>query len=136
MLTDRQMLVLRAAVDRVIPPDEWPGGWEAGVGDYLMGQFGRDLADEVEEYRSGLDGLDAEAVAVAGTGFVELDAGAQDAVLAQVEKGTVASVWAVTPEAFFRRLVEHTAEGFYSDPGNGGNRNEAAWKMIGFEVRG
>ena len=26
---------LRAAVDRVIPADEWPGGWEGGVGEYL-----------------------------------------------------------------------------------------------------
>jgi hypothetical protein len=33
-------------------------------------------------------------------------------------------------------LAEHCAEGFYSDPGNGGNHSESAWKMIGFEVRG
>jgi hypothetical protein len=26
---------LRAAVDRVIPADDWPGGWEGGVGTYL-----------------------------------------------------------------------------------------------------
>jgi hypothetical protein len=32
--------------------------------------------------------------------------------------------------------VEHSAEGFYSDPGNGGNRDNIAWKMIGFEVTG
>jgi hypothetical protein len=27
-------------------------------------------------------------------------------------------------------------EGFYGDPGNGGNRNAVSWHMIGFEVRG
>jgi gluconate 2-dehydrogenase gamma chain len=33
-------------------------------------------------------------------------------------------------------LVNHTMEGFYSDPGNGGNRDAVSWKMIGFEVTG
>jgi hypothetical protein len=27
---------LPAAVDQVIPPDIWPGGWERGVCDYLL----------------------------------------------------------------------------------------------------
>jgi hypothetical protein len=42
----------------------------------------------------------------------------------------------VEPALFFRRLVEHSMEGFYGDPGNGGNKNGAAWDMIGFRVRG
>jgi gluconate 2-dehydrogenase gamma chain len=28
--------------------------------------------------------------------------------------------------------VTLTIEGFYSDPGNGGNRDAVAWRMIGF----
>jgi gluconate 2-dehydrogenase gamma chain len=38
-------------------------------------------------------------------------------------------------QRFFRLLVAHTAEGYYSDPGNGGNRDRISWKMIGFEAK-
>ena len=26
---------LRAAIDRIIPADDWPAGWDGGVGQYL-----------------------------------------------------------------------------------------------------
>ncbi|MGN6561666.1 MAG: gluconate 2-dehydrogenase subunit 3 family protein [Thermomicrobiales bacterium] len=131
-LTARQTAVLQAAMDRVIPPDDYPGAWEAGAGDYLLGQFDRDLAGKVEMYRAGLDALDAAEIAVGGVGFPELDAAAQDVLLARIEAGEVSAELA----RFFVLLVEHTMEGYYSDPGNGGNRDAVAWRMIGFEVRG
>lgn len=134
MLTEEQLAVLRAAVDRIVPLDDFPGGWEAGVGDYLQRQFERDLAPFIESYRAGLAALDAEARESTGVGFADLEALWQDALLARVEAGKVATVWPVEPEPFFRKLVEHAMEGFYSDPGNGGNRDGIAWKMIGFEV--
>ena len=31
------------------------------------------------------------------------------------------------------RLVNHAAEGYYADPGQGGNRNRVSWRMIGFQ---
>jgi gluconate 2-dehydrogenase gamma chain len=138
MLSPPQLATLRAAVDRVIPADDHPGGWEAGVGDYLLGQFDRDLAPLVPAYRHGLDALDAEAEAVWGAPFAGLNPAWQDALLARVEAGkTSPSVaWPVEPVLFFRRLVEHCMEGFYSDQGNGGNKDGVAWDMIGFEVRG
>ncbi|MFL6064699.1 MAG: GMC oxidoreductase [Friedmanniella sp.] len=41
---------LRAAVDRIIPADDWPAGWEGGVGAYL--------AENSTEQRWALDGLE------------------------------------------------------------------------------
>ena len=35
---------------------------------------------------------------------------------------------------FFRLLITHVMEGFYADPGNGGNRNGIAWQMLGYKV--
>jgi hypothetical protein len=136
MLTARQTDVLHAVLDRIIPPDDFPGAWEAGVGDYLFAQFRRDLADWLPLYRNGLEALDAEARATAGVGFVEMSAGAQDALLWRVEAGRISTHWSVEPQRLLRALVLHAMEGFYSDPGNGGNRDGVAWKMIGFEVRG
>lgn len=131
-----QWATLRALVDRIIPVDDFPGGWEAGVGDYLDRQFSGDLLPLVDLYRAGLDALDGEASATAGVNFGELAPAAQDALLRRVEAGDVAADWPVDPTAFFRTAVEHAAEGFYGDPGNGGNRDEVSWRMIGFEVTG
>jgi len=134
-LSSQQIQTLRAAIDCLIPPDEFPGGWEAGVGDYLLRQFERDLRSSLERYRIGLDALDQEAHARAGQPFTELTPKAQTALLEQLEQGQVVTAWAIAPENFFRQLVDHAMEGYYGDPGNGGNRDASAWKMIGFEVR-
>lgn len=119
-------------MDRIIPPDEFPGAWDAGVGDYLARQFERDLRSQVEAYQLGLAALEAEAMAVRGTGFAVLDAAAQDRLLSRMEKGEVIAVWPVNPATFFQTVVTHVMEGYYSDPGNGGNRDGVAWQMIGF----
>jgi hypothetical protein len=136
MLTPAHLTTLRALMNRIIPPDDYPGAWEAGVGDYLMRQFERDLKDYVDIYRRGLEALDAEAQARAGMDFATLDPEAQDELLRHIEKGEVKTPWPTPPVPFFKTAVEHVIEGYYSDPGNGGNRDGIAWKMIGFAVRG
>jgi hypothetical protein len=136
MLTEPQRATLRALVDRLIPADDFPGGWDAGVGDYLDRQFAGDLIDVVDLYRGGLDALDVEARTAADVSFAALAPEAQDELLRRVEAGEVAADWSVDPAEFFRAATEHAAEGYYGDPGNGGNRGEVSWRMIGFEVTG
>lgn len=129
LLTERQQATLRAAVDRVIPPDDGqPGGVAAGAYDYILGQLGRDLAGSAAGYRLFLDALDAAAAATgkdAGSAsqvhFSTLPPAAQDALLARFEK---AADWRV----FFRQFVEHAQEGFYTSP--------AGFELIGWKVRG
>src|SRR5215207_6387300 len=136
MFTEQQLATLRTLIDRIIPADDFPSGWQAGVGNYLASQFERDLRPQLDRYRGGLDALDVEAQAHTGARFVELDAEHQDALLRRIEAGTVTTTWPINPAAFFQMAVEHSMEGFYSDPGNGGNRDGVSWRMIGFEVRG
>ena len=124
---------LRALMNRIVPADDFPNAWDAGVGDYLARQFERDLKSQLDLYHLGLDALDAEAQAVAGKDFAELDDSTQDAILTRLEAGHVKSSWQVGPAKFFHTVVEHVTEGYYSDPGNGGNRDSIAWQMIGFE---
>jgi hypothetical protein len=135
MLTPQQIQTLRSVIDCLIPPDDFSGGWEAGVGDYLLQQFERDLRPQLEMYRAGLDALDQEARASTGQPFAALMPEAQTALLEKIEQGQVITDWSVSPADFFRQLVDHAMEGYYGDPGNGGNRDAIAWKMIGFEVR-
>jgi hypothetical protein len=120
-------------MNRIIPPDDFPDAWEAGVGNYLEVQFERDLHLQLEIYRLGLDALEAESKAFAGKGFTELDTSTQDVILGLLETGQVALSWPVNPTEFFQMVIKHVMEGYYSDSGNGGNRDSISWQMIGFE---
>src|SRR5215213_10959084 len=99
MLTELQHATLHALVDRIIPADDFPSGWQAGVGDYQAGQFERDLRPQLDRYRAGLDALDAEAQAGTGARFAELDAADQDALLRRIEDGVVTTAWPTDPAA-------------------------------------
>ena len=135
MFDEAQMKCLRALLNTIIPPDDFPGAWEAGVGDYLLRQLAGDLAELSPTYRLWLSQLDAEARAGAGRAFAELDQAQRTSLLKRVERGEVATDWSLEPAPFFRQVVEHCAEGYYSDPDNGGNRDGIGWRMIGYEAR-
>ena len=132
-LTGEQQQTLRAAVDRIVPPDDYPGAWQCGVGDYLARQFESDLRPVLDDYRAGLTGLEAESVARFQQSFISLSDKEQDTVLRHIEAGEVLTAWEVAPSVFFNLLVNTTAEGFYSEPQQGGNRNAISWAMTGFE---
>ena len=87
MLSDRQMTCLQALVDTVIPAADFPGGWEVGVGDYLIRQLDSDLASHLPTYLRWLDGLDAEARASNGAGFADLSLDERTALLESIETG-------------------------------------------------
>jgi gluconate 2-dehydrogenase gamma chain len=135
MLNSSHWNILRSLMNRIIPPDDFPAAWEAGVGNYLARQFESDLRSQMETYKLGLETLETESHAFAGKGFTELEAATQDAILTQIETGQVAVSWPVDPTGFFHMVIEHVMEGYYSDPGNGGNRDSIAWEMIGFKSR-
>ncbi len=133
LLTERQAETLRAAVARILPADDYPSGWEAGVGDYFAHFLTRESQFLIPT-QQGLTALDAEAQATEDHAFAALAPEVQDAVLTRIEAGEVRTVWPQPAPAFFRRLVSQAMEGFYADPGNGGNKDGVAWKMIGFRV--
>ena len=121
LFTERQGETLQALVNCIVPADDYPDGWDAGVGTYLA----RLLTQQpllLFPYRFGLDAIRAEA-----PDFCSQPAFAQNAWLTRLEQD---------PErgAFFRLLITHVMEGFYADPGNGGNRDSIAWQMIGYKV--
>ena len=134
-MTTLQQQTLRAVVDCLIPPDEFPGAYDAGVCDYLSRLFDTDLATQLEFFRAGLDAIETEACARFGTSFSSLTRDEQTATLQAIELGDVLSVWPISPERFFNLLVTTAAEGFYSDPQQGGNREAISWQMTGFEER-
>jgi gluconate 2-dehydrogenase gamma chain len=146
---------IEAAVARLIPADDqWPGGVEAGVPNYIDKQLGGAWGAGERLYRSGpwqpgtpsqgyqlpftpaelfraaLGAITTE-LSQAGTPFAQMSAEQQDAYLHGLEKGGK-DLRGVPSAIFFAQLLDATIEGFFSDPVYGGNRDMVAWRMIGF----
>lgn len=124
---------LPAVVDCLIPPDDFPGAYDAGVCDYIEQLFQTDLAEHAEFFRAGIDAINIEALATFNAPFANLTRAQQISILESIESGAVKTSWPITPTRFFEMLVNTTAEGYYSDPEQGGNRGRASWVMTGFE---
>lgn len=120
-------------VDCLIPADDFPGAYDAGVCDYLRKLFETDLRHEAELFATGLENIEREAQARFGESFAHLTSDQQTLTLEAIQNGDVLSSWRISPQRFFERLVCTTAEGFYSNPEQGGNRGAVSWTMTGFE---
>src|SRR3569833_918735 len=148
---------MEALADRIITPDpQTPGGKDSGsavfVDRQLAGSYGaqdglylrppflqgmknqghQSATGPRQQYREGLAALDrANAATYAGKHFADLSDGEKVEVLHGIEKGSF-KLDGIDGGAFFDLAVKDVKEGFLADPIYGGNRDMAAWKMIGF----
>ena len=127
---------LRALVDTIIPANEYPSGWQAGVGDVIHTILATDLQDRAPLVEAGLDLLHREARARHdGVAFADLPPAARDALVGDLLEGKTVLDWGVVPaHEFMALMVRLAAQGFYGDPHNGGNRDAVSWAMIGYRV--
>ena len=83
-------------------------------------------------YRAAIKAIDAHCKArFENEGFAQLKPEDQDKVLGELEEGKI-KLSEVDAKTFFKQLLLNTQEGFFADPLYGGNKDMAAWKMIGF----
>jgi gluconate 2-dehydrogenase gamma chain len=150
-----EMRFIEAASERLIPADDnGPGALAAGVPTYIDRQLGGAWGAGERLYRSGpwrpgepsqgyqlpftpaelfrnaLRGV-REDLARRNTSFDKLPGAEQDAYLAALQTGRQ-DLHGVPANVFFESLLALSIEGFFSDPVYGGNKDMAAWKMIGF----
>lgn len=124
---------LQPLLDCLIPADDFPAAWAAGVGDYLAQQWTGDLARYTTLIEQGVACLDNEAAAATiGATFATLPAAQQVTLLQTLEKGDGQTAWSVSPQLFLNTLTNLAAEGYYGNPANDGNRAAQSWQMIGF----
>jgi hypothetical protein len=116
---DERLLAL--VVDRLVPADADAGALAAGTDRYVARVLAEDGAGLGAAVAAGLRRVDELARTGHGAGFADLPPEARDAVLQHVEG-----------EAWFAALADLAAEGFYADPGNGGNDGAVSWRMIGY----
>ena len=117
--------MLRAALDRLIPGDEF------GSGASLAGMLVRADPSLSSEWRRPLAQLDELALTRAGAGFAELDGPTQDDLLELVAAGGAPA--SESTAAFFEMLRLRAIEGYFGDPRWNGNAGRAGWAMLGYE---
>jgi len=154
--TPAEWAFLNAACARLIPNDEnGPGAVELGVPQFIDRQMGTPWAEGSlwymqgpfleakaefgyqsaltprQQYRLGIKAIDEAVQAATGKPFAALPPADQDEWLKKIEKGEVKSD-ALSLKSFFGSfLLKNTMEGAFGDPLYGGNKDMAAWKMIG-----
>jgi gluconate 2-dehydrogenase gamma chain len=155
-LTATEHAFIVAAVDTLIPADELsPSGSECGVavfidrqlaGAYGMGarlyrqgpfpkakpELGYQLSLNPREFfRAGIAAANAWTRKIYGKDFDRLSEKDREAALKTMEENK-APFEGFSSQMFFNALLQITMEGFFADPIYGGNRDMAAWKMIGY----
>jgi gluconate 2-dehydrogenase gamma chain len=155
-LTETEHAFVAAAADTLIPADELsPSGSECGVaifidrqlaGAYGAGarlyrdgpfakakpEFGYQLPLNPREFfRAGIAAANEWSRKTYGKDFDRLLAADREASLKAMEDGK-AEFAGLSSRMFFNALLDISMEGFFADPIYGGNRNMAAWKMVGY----
>jgi gluconate 2-dehydrogenase gamma chain len=147
---------IEAAVDTLIPSDpigpgakeldvaiyidrQMAGGYGKGDRLYLEGPFAEGTPEQgyqlamtpSELIRAGIADVRAYVREKYRTDFDALSSENRVAVMTDLE-GEELELSTVPAPIFFALLLQLTIEGYFADPMYGGNRDKAAWKMIGF----
>ena len=155
-LTETEHAFVVAAADTLIPADDVsPSGSQCGVATFidrqLAGAYGggarlyRDGPFEKakpelgyqlplnprEFFRAGIAAANEWSRKTHGKDFDRLAPPDRELALNAMEAGK-AEFSGFSSRAFFNALLEISMEGFFADPIYGGNRNMAAWKMVGY----
>lgn len=155
--TPREQTFIEPAIDRLIPADATgPSASQANVHVFLdrqlAGAFGRgdhfylggpwpkgtpeqgyqSRLSPAQLYRASIPAVETYVSDQhAGKTFRELGTTDQDVVLKALESGE-AKLSGADSQVFFAMFLQNVLEGYFSDPIYGGNKDMAAWEMIGF----
>jgi gluconate 2-dehydrogenase gamma chain len=153
--TPEEARLVEALVDRIIPPDpETPGGKDIGCAVFIDAQLAGPYGDSawlytsgpfhpgikqqgpqspdppVVQYRKFLAAFDRYC-RTSGVSFAQMTDDRKDETLHGIEDEKI-KLDGIDAKTFFATLVKDTQKGFFADPIYGGNKDMAAWKMIGF----
>lgn len=126
---------LTKIINRLIPKDDYPNAEDNGVLNYLQTFFERGNESVRQLIDIGCQLMEQESQAILRQTVSQLNDQELIELIAVVQEGQVQTNWTVSPQKFIEQLIALTAEGYYSDPGNGGNPNKSSWRMMGFVRR-
>jgi gluconate 2-dehydrogenase gamma chain len=85
-----------------------------------------------EVYRYGLDVLERYSLKTFGAAITALDVEQRDELVSAWSTGRVEGFADVDGPQFFRTVRDNVAEGLFSDPSYGGNRDMVGWRWVGY----
>lgn len=116
------------------------GGWGKGDRFYKEGPWRQGTPNQgyqlaltpAELYRAGVAQANAYCRKTWGKSFDRLAAAQKEAFLQGLARGEVQLPGGLPARPFFDLVHQTVMEGMFADPIYGGNRDKAAWKMLGF----
>ena len=122
--------LMESLVEQIVPTDDFPGAREAGVVHFidqkLSGPYGRFF---IARYESGLKLFEESCRQQFHRDFAALASDEQLRFLNSI----AGKAHGDGLHDFFQTVISDTFEGYYGTPEDGGNRDGASWKMIGFK---
>ncbi len=130
--TNTEAHLMDALADQIIPADEWPGGSESGVTNFIDKQLIGPYLRFQSDYRRGLKGVQDSCEALYHRRFEEISFDEQTSFLESMEAGKVSgAVWKDGfDRSFFSLLRDHSMQGYYGSSRHGGNRDNISYKML------
>jgi gluconate 2-dehydrogenase gamma chain len=115
-------------------------GWGKGERFYAQGPWRQGTPNQgyqlaltpAELYRAGVEAANAYCRKTWGKTFDRLAPAQKEAFLQGLAKAQVELPGGLPAQPFFDLVYQTVMEGMFADPIYGGNRDKAAWKMVGF----
>lgn len=129
--TVEEAAMVSAICEQIVPRDEYAGGEESGVVSFIDGVLSGPMGRFYQtKYREGLLTVKIISHERQCKNFAALACDDQTKLLRDLESGAVGGI---SGRKFFGLILQHTMEGYYGNPSDGGNRGGASWKMIHFQ---
>ncbi len=130
--TNSEAKLMDALADQMIPPDEWPGGSESGVTNFIDKQLMGPYFRFQNEYRRGLKGIQDSCDALYHKRFEEISFKEQTNFLELMEAGKIPGAVSTggLDRNFFALFRDHSMQGYYGSSRHGGNRDNISYKML------
>jgi gluconate 2-dehydrogenase gamma chain len=148
---------VEALVDHMVPADDLSpkgtdlginvyidralaGAWGKGDRLYMQGPWKRGVPNQgyqlpltpAELYRAGIAATNAYCRKTYGKTFDRLDEKQREEVLLGLSTAKITFDSGLPVRTFWGTVYQTVMEGMFADPIYGGNRNKAAWRMLGF----
>jgi gluconate 2-dehydrogenase gamma chain len=134
-LNEKEIGLLDAIVEQIIPTDDFPGARWANVSNFIDKQLDTYYRRYRLEYREGLAAFEKTVIQMKGKKFEEMPFGEQIAMLEKMQAGELpGDYWKDhSPADLFDMIRQHSLQGFYGSPVHGGNRGFVSYRMLGLD---
>ena len=133
--TDDEASLIDAVAEQIIPADEWPGGCNSGVTNFIDKQLVGPFKRFQSVYRKGAAAIHETCAVLYHKKFEELSWDEQTIFLENMEAGKMKEpVWAGGfDKEFFGLIRDHSMQAYYGSPVHGGNKNKMSYKMMNLD---